>query len=101
MLFRSVRRELLRSHALIEAERAALTGPDWNPDESGRDAEDPDPEEPAAPAGPMTVKDAVRTALDSGMSDPDRVLAYVRTRADVNAKPATVDRYIRLAKLAG
>ncbi|HEY9369305.1 protein transporter Sec31 [Streptomyces sp.] len=100
-----VRRELLRSQALIEAERAALTGPDWNPDhdptESGPATEDPDDEQPAAPAGPMTVKDAVRTALDSGMSDPDRVLAYVRTRADANAKPATVDRYIRLAKLAG
>lgn len=100
-----VRRDLLRSQALIAAERAALGGPDTNPDQdpdqSGQSTDSPDVQPEPSVTGPMTVKDAVRTALDSGMTDPDRVLAYVRTRADANAKPETVTRYLRLAKLAG
>lgn len=100
-----IRRDLLRGQALIAAERAALAGPDSNPDsapdESGQSADSPEQSPEQSVTGPMTVKDAVRTALDSGMTDPDRVLAYVRTRADANAKPETVTRYLRLAKLAG
>lgn len=96
-----VRRDLLRSEALIAAERAALAGPDSpdnDPDPSGQSTDDP---EPPKASGPMTVKDAVRTALDSGMDSEDRVLAYVRKVADANAKPDTVSRYLRLAKAAG
>ena len=55
------------------------------------------------PAGEPYVHhllEALEIAVDSGTTDPDAVLRYVRTRADANAKPATVDRYIRLAKLA-
>jgi hypothetical protein len=100
-----VRRDLLRSQALIAAERASLAGPDTDPDpdpdQSGQDTDSPEGDPQQSFTGPMTVKDAVRTALDSGMTDPDRVLAYVRTRADANAKPETVNRYMRLAKLAG
>ncbi|SDM76956.1 protein transporter Sec31 [Streptomyces wuyuanensis] len=97
-----VRRDLMRSEALIAAERAALgPGPDVDPDQSGQDTDDPD-QQADAPAGPpMTVKDAVRTAVDSGITAPDKVLAYVRKRADANARPDTVDRYIRLARMAG
>jgi hypothetical protein len=43
----------------------------------------------------MTVKDAVRTAKDSGIHDSDAVLRYVRKVADANAKPETVNRYLR------
>jgi hypothetical protein len=95
-----VRRRVQRQHALVAAERAALAPPDRDPDQSGQDADDPDDEEQPSATGPMTVKDAVRTALDSGISAPEKVLAYVHKVADANAKPATVDRYIRLAKTA-
>jgi hypothetical protein len=43
----------------------------------------------------MTVKDAVRTAKDSGIREPDAVLRYVHQVADANAKLATVERYLR------
>lgn len=98
----AINRELTRARSLVATEEAALrTGPDADPDESGQSADEPDPNPQPELTGPMTVKDAVRTALDSGVSDPDKILSYVRQRADANAKPATVDRYIRLARLAG
>jgi len=43
----------------------------------------------------MTMRDAVRTALESGIRDEDAVLRYVRTVADPAAKPDTVNRYLR------
>lgn len=96
----SVRRELLRAQGQVAAEQAAITGPDSDPDttpdESGQPADTPDPQPEPSAAGPMTVKDAVRTAADCGITDPDAVLRYVRKVADANAKPATVDRYVRL-----
>ncbi|MGW9617223.1 hypothetical protein ACWGUP_17700 [Streptomyces diastaticus] len=95
-------------------ERPALEpadDPDPDPDPDGgsriRTSPGPDPERPSidpepaykdplpTPAGPMTMRDAVRTALDSGISDPDAVLRYVRTVADANAKADTVSRYLR------
>ncbi|MFD9151561.1 hypothetical protein ACFWDF_30715 [Streptomyces diastaticus] len=83
--------------------------PDPDPDGGSRirTSPGPDPERPSidpepaykeplpTPAGPMTMRDAVRTALDSGISDPDAVLRYVRTVADANAKADTVSRYLR------
>ncbi|MEV7389602.1 protein transporter Sec31 [Streptomyces sp. NPDC091215] len=97
-----VRRRVQRAQAMAEAERIALgPGPDADPDESGQGADGPDGEDAPSTSGPMTIKDAVRTALDSGISDPDRVLAYVRKVADANAKAETVATYIRRAKLAG
>ncbi|MEU2111840.1 protein transporter Sec31 [Streptomyces sp. NPDC019507] len=100
-----VQRQVQRAHGLVAAERAALPAapdaPDADPDQSGHDDDAPDDATEPPDGPPMTVKDAVRTALDSGLNDPERVLAYVRKRADANAKPATVERYIRLAKLAG
>ncbi len=96
-----VRRRLQRAHGQVAAERAAIASPDSDPDQSGQDTDDPDEDPEPVRGAPMTVKDAVRTALDSGITDPDRVLAYVRGRSDAKAKPETVNRYIRLAKLAG
>lgn len=92
-----VRRRLQRAQGLVAAERAALASPDTDPDQSGQDADDSDDEEQPPATGPMTVKDAVRTAKDSGITDPDAVLRYVRKVADANAKPETVARYLRLA----
>ncbi|MFD4855131.1 protein transporter Sec31 [Streptomyces atratus] len=96
----AVRRELQRTQAAVAAEAQALglgsgsesgSGPD-SPDES---ADDPDHEKPVPPDGPMTVRDAVRTALDSGIHEEDAVLRYVRKVADANARPDTVGRYLR------
>jgi hypothetical protein len=97
-----IRRELQRGQALVEAEQRSLGGAaeengSADPDQSGQPADSPAPDPQPAVTGPMTIKDAVRTALDSGIREPDRVLAYVRTVADANAKPDTVSRYIRLA----
>lgn len=99
----SVRRQLTRAQAQVDAERIALrTNPDAAPEGSGNPEEDPDepevePDEEETPAitGPMTIADAVRTATDSGIHDPDAILRYVRKVADANAKPETVARYVR------
>lgn len=92
----AVNRELARAQAAVDAEQAALrTNPDADPDESGQAVDDPDAAPPPSIAGPMTIADAVRTATDSGISDPDAVLRYVRKVADVNARPETVHRYVR------
>ncbi|KOG21783.1 hypothetical protein [Streptomyces viridochromogenes] len=94
-----IRRELQRGQHLVDAEQRSLTGnPDHgsaNPDQSG-----PDPQSGSANPlptlnGPMTVKQAVVTAKDSGIHDPDAVLRYVHKVADANAKPETVARYLR------
>ena len=51
-------------------------------------------------AGPMSIADAVRTAADCGIREPDAVLRYVQKVADPGAKAATVDRYIRTVRRA-
>ncbi|MFG3311853.1 protein transporter Sec31 [Streptomyces albidoflavus] len=108
----AVQRQLQRSRgAVAAARRAELVAGDPDPDPDGgsriRTSPDADPDtgsaspDPvpvpaaAAPSGPMTMRDAVRTALDSGIDDPDAVLRYVRTVADANAKADTVSRYLR------
>lgn len=73
----------------------ALPGPEGSgsgPDESEDGPEIPEPA-PAVP--PMTITDAVRTAVDSGITDPEAVLKYVRQRSDANAKLSTIERYLR------
>ncbi|MFJ8049835.1 protein transporter Sec31 [Streptomyces luteogriseus] len=96
-----IRRELQRGEALVEAEQRSLTSdPDRgsaDPDQSGPNPQSGSGNPAPPPNGPMTVKGAVRTAKDSGITDPDAVLRYVRKVADANAKPETVARYIRLA----
>ncbi|MFI1165618.1 protein transporter Sec31 [Streptomyces sp. NPDC020801] len=97
----AINRELTRARGQVAAERRALEmaagpdRPDADPDQSGQSADDPDPNPLPTLAGPMTVKDAVRTAKDSGIRDADAVLRYVRQVADANAKPDTVARYLR------
>jgi hypothetical protein len=91
-----IRRELQRGQAMVDAEQRALTDAgSADPDQSGQSADDPDPHPLPTLTGPMTLKDAVRTAKDSGITDPDAVLRYVRKVADANAKPDTVARYLR------
>jgi hypothetical protein len=96
-----IRRELQRGEAVIDAELRSLgalaDSGSADPDQSGPSADSRDTDPQPTPAGPMTIKDAVRTALDSGIREPDRVLAYVRKVADANAREDTVHRYIRLA----
>ncbi|MEU6070553.1 protein transporter Sec31 [Streptomyces sp. NPDC047082] len=93
-----VRRRVTRARALVEAERRALDAErgSANPDQSEQPADNPAPGPQPTLAGPMTIKDAVRTALDSGIRDPERVLNYVRNVADANAREDTVARYMRL-----
>ncbi|MEU2062885.1 protein transporter Sec31 [Streptomyces sp. NPDC013455] len=96
-----IRRELQRGEALVEAEQRSLAAladsGSADPDQSGQSADGSDPDPQPTATGPMTIKDAVRTAVDSGIREPDRVLAYVRKVADANAREDTVARYIRLA----
>lgn len=96
----AVRRELTRAEQAVDAERAAISGasgpsPDADPDHPEDRPESPDDEAAPSATGPMTIADAVRTALSSGINSPDAVLRYVRTVADANAKEASVERYIR------
>lgn len=72
--------------------------PETHPEESGESADDPEAEPLPSASGPMTIADAVRTARDSGIHDPDAVLRYVRKVADANAKPETVARYVRAVR---
>ncbi|MEV6569947.1 protein transporter Sec31 [Streptomyces sp. NPDC051577] len=86
----------LRRLAVIEARTAIRISPDSDPDRPDQPVTSPDSDPPSELTAPMTVKDAVRTAVDSGITSPDSVLRYVHKRADANASAATVDRYLRL-----
>lgn len=93
----AINRELTRARGQVTAERIALesaTG-SADPDQSGPVPQSGSGNPLPTLAGPMTVKDAVRTAKDSGVTDPEAVLRYVRQVADANAKPDTVARYLR------
>lgn len=94
----AINRELTRARGLVAAEEEALRiDPDANPDQSGQDPDSGSGNPLPALTGPMTIKDAVQTAKDSGIRDPDAVLRYVHQVADANAKLATVERYLRSA----
>ena len=93
----AINRELARARGQVAAERQALESASGSadPDQSG-----PDPQSGSGNPLPtltarMNAKDAVRTAKDSGITDPDAVLRYVQQVADPNAKLATVERYLR------
>lgn len=92
----AINRELTRARGQVAAEEEALRiDPDANPDRSGPDPDSGSGNPLPALNGPMTIKDAVQTAKDSGITDPDAVLRYVHTVADANAKADTVGRYLR------
>ncbi|MET9954230.1 protein transporter Sec31 [Streptomyces sp. NPDC006339] len=91
-----IRRELTRARGLVAAEEAALrTSPDTAPDTPENEAETPEatPELPAS--GPVTMAEAVRTALSCGITDQDAVVRYVRKVVDANAKEESVARTLR------
>ncbi|XUZ24726.1 protein transporter Sec31 [Streptomyces sp. RMIT01] len=99
----AVRRELTRAEQAVAAERAAISGASGDSPEAGPDhpedrPERPDDEPAPAATGPMTIADAVRTAVSSGITDPDAVLRYVRKVADANAKESSVERYLRTVR---
>ncbi|MGW1182981.1 protein transporter Sec31 [Streptomyces drozdowiczii] len=101
----AVRRELTRAEALVAAERTALSGhsgdvPDTAPEIPDDTPESPEPHAPPPLSGPMTITDAIRTALSAGISDPDAVLRYVRQVADANAKEESVLRTLRSLRKA-
>ncbi|SCD40945.1 hypothetical protein GA0115251_106919 [Streptomyces sp. TverLS-915] len=107
-----VRRQLARMQAAVAAETAALdtaqararaeqAQADADPDRPDDEADDEDGNVLPLVGKRLTVKDAVRTAVDSGLDDADAVLRYVRTAADPNVKSETVARYLRAARIAG
>lgn len=104
-----VRRQLARMQAAVAAETAALdTAQARARDEQTQADPDPDHSDGAEDDNVLplvgkrlTVKDAVRTALDSGIDNQDAILRYVHTAADPTAKPETVARYVRAARIAG
>ncbi|MGW1127478.1 protein transporter Sec31 [Streptomyces sp. NPDC002526] len=101
----AVRRELNRARALVVAEQAALSGgsgrvPETTPEDPEETPEAPEPHVSPPPSGPMTITDAVRTALSAGISDPEAVLRYVRKVADANAKEESVARTLRMLRRA-
>jgi hypothetical protein len=92
----AVNRELTRKRGAAEAEAQALRiDPDADPEESGPDPQSGSGNPLPSLTGPMSVKQAVKTAADSGIRDPDAVLRYVHQVADANAKAETVARYLR------
>lgn len=83
-----VRRRLVRARGLVAAEQLAAGQP---ADEEPQVGEHPDTVRVLRPS----VREAVQTALGSGLDTPEKVLAYAQKVADPDAKPATVERYMR------
>ncbi|MEU0761607.1 protein transporter Sec31 [Streptomyces microflavus] len=96
----AVRRELTRAEQAVAAERAAISGgsPEDDPESPEDETEDPEGAPMPPPNGPMTIADAVRMALSCGISDPEKVLRYVRQVADANAKEESVLRTLRMER---
>jgi hypothetical protein len=94
-----VRRRVQRAHGLVAAERAAIGGPDSDPDASGQSADDPDADVLPIRPGAVTTKDAVRIAWDSGIQDRDAVTRYVAKATGQVPSPDTVDRYLRALRI--
>ncbi|MGW0545583.1 protein transporter Sec31 [Streptomyces griseoincarnatus] len=96
----SVRRELTRAEQAVTAEQAALSGASGAAPEEAPESPEEAPEPPEAkerpPAyGPMTMTDAVRTAISSGITEPEAVVRYVRQVSDASAKEESVLRTLR------
>lgn len=96
-----VRRKLQRAQAQAAAERAAIAGPDADPDQSGPTSDDPDADVIGIRPGAVTTKDAVRIAWDSDIRDDDAVIRYVAKATGSVPSPDTVRRYLRALKVAG
>lgn len=91
----------LRRLAAIEARAAVRTAPDTDPEPPEERAETPESTPQLPVAGPMTMADAVRTAVSCGVTEPAAVLRYVRQVSDASAKEESVLRTLRMARRAG
>lgn len=89
-----VRRELQRAQQLVDAEALAVAPAAAHPEAP---LDEPDPEDAEGTVRPIrpSAREAVKTALSTGMDDQARVLAYVRKVADPSASEETVARYMR------
>ncbi|MGW3191614.1 protein transporter Sec31 [Streptomyces ardesiacus] len=99
-----VRRQLQRAQGQVDAERAAISGPDCgsaDPDQSGPATDDPDADVIGIRPGAVTTKDAVRIAWDSDIRDDDAVIRYVAKATGSVPSRDTVRRYLRALRVAG
>ncbi|MFE2967566.1 protein transporter Sec31 [Streptomyces sp. NPDC059340] len=100
-----IRRELQRGQHVIEAERRALSAdsgsgiPEADPEVPEERPADPDPKVSEIHPGGPTTRDAVRTAWDSGIQDPEAVLRYVRKATGKDVPQDTVTRYLRALRV--
>jgi hypothetical protein len=100
-----IRREHQRGQNILDAERHALTAesgsgnPEADPEVPEERPADPDPKVSEIHPGAPTTRDAVRTAWDSGIQDPDAVLRYVRTATGKDVPQDTVTRYLRALRV--
>ncbi|MFC8583312.1 protein transporter Sec31 [Streptomyces sp. NPDC057217] len=91
-----VRRDLARARGLVAAEEAALRSTPETAPETPEDQEETPETPPELPSsGPMTMTDAIRTALSCGIDEPESVIRYVRKVADANAKEESIRRTLR------
>ncbi|MGW6395425.1 protein transporter Sec31 [Streptomyces sp. NPDC055103] len=91
-----VRRDLARARGLVAAEQTALqASPETAPEPPEDEEETPEGASELPASGPVTMAEAVRTALSCGITDPDAVLRYVRKVVDANAKEGSVSRTLR------
>lgn len=89
----------LRRLAAIEARSAVVrTAPETDPEPPEEQAEVPDDAPQLPTSGPMTMADAVRTAVSCGITEPEPVIRYVRKVADANAKEDSILRTLRMAR---
>ncbi|MEU1410119.1 MULTISPECIES: protein transporter Sec31 [unclassified Streptomyces] len=101
-----IRRGLQRGQALADAERRSLRTAEEDgsatPETSGNPEETPeDPESTVSPlhSGRVTTQDAVQTAWDSGIRDPETVLRIVRKATGKQVPMSSVERYLRALRV--
>lgn len=96
-----VRRRVNRARALAEAERIALEADSGSAGSTDPESAsvDPDPKVSAIHPGRPTTQDAVRTAWDSGIREPDAVVRYVAEATGKAPSPDTVGRYLRALRV--
>lgn len=90
----------LRRLAAVEAQAAVRTAPGAAPESPEDEEEPPEGAQGLPSSGPMTMADAVRMAISCGITDPDKVVRYVRTVADANAREESILRTLRMARRA-
>lgn len=96
----AVRRDLARARGLVAAEEAAIrTSPDADPDSPEESEDSPDADIVPMPNSALTMKDAVRTAWDSGIRDENAVRRTVSKALGRPVSPDTVSRYLRALKV--